>query len=76
MGIEATEDRNYWSLRQFLLNGTDLLGLTPSELQCGESRLKGIRDIWGEIELFGMKARDGEQLSPREKCWQRPLFLF
>ena len=35
MRIEAVEDRNFWRPRQFLLKGphTDLLGLTPSELQ-------------------------------------------
>ena len=47
MEIETVEDRNCWTPRKFLLKGlcTDLLGLTPSELQHGGSRLKGIRDI-------------------------------
>ena len=53
------EDRNCWSLRQFLLKGpcTDLLGLTPSELQYGASRLKGIRDIQGRNPLSGIRER-------------------
>ena len=49
--------------------------LTPSELQCWGSRLKGIRDIGRGTELSGIRVRAGEQLSPIEQRWQRPLFL-
>ena len=72
------EDRNFWDPRKFLLKDlhTDLCGLTPSEPQCGDSRLKTIRHIQRRTELSSMTVRGGGQLSPRQKCWQRPLFLF
>ena len=56
MGTKAVEDRNCRNPRKFFLKGphTDLLGLTPSELQYWDSRLKGIRDIQERNELFGI----------------------
>ena len=76
-GIEAVEDRNFWSPRQFPLKSscTDLLRLTPSEFHYQSSRLKDIRDIWGGAELSSIRVRAKRQLSPTQKCWQRPLFL-
>ena len=70
MRIEAVEDKNFWSPRQFLLKGpcTDLLGLIPSELQHGVSRLKVMGDIQGGTELPSIRARAGRKLSPRQKC--------
>ena len=49
----------YWGPRQFLLKGscTDLLRLTPSELQHLGSNSKGTRDIQGEAELSDIWAR-------------------
>ena len=40
---------------------TDLLGLTPSELQHGGSRLKGIRDIQEGTELSSIRMRVQER---------------
>ena len=59
--IEAVEDRNCLNPRQFLLKDpcTDLSALAPSELGCKGSQLKGIRVIWGETELSGMRVRAG-----------------
>ena len=51
---------------------TDLLGLTPSELQHQGSSLKATRSTQGGNELSGIRVRTEGQLSPRQKCWQRP----
>lgn len=51
------------------------LSQTHSELQRWDSSLKGTRNIRGGTKLSDIKARDEGQLSPREKCKQRPLFL-
>ena len=59
MGIEAEEDENFWSPKQFLLKGlcTDLLGLTPSELQQWGSSLKVTRHIQEGNELSSIMMR-------------------
>ena len=69
------EDRDCSNPRQFLLKGshTDLFELTPSELQSQGSRFKG---MWGRTKLSTIRVRAGRKLSPRQNCWQRPLFLF
>ena len=75
--IKAREDKNCWNPRQFLLKEPhmNLLRLTPSELRHRGSSLKGTRGKWGGNELFDIRVRAGRQLSPRNKCWQRLLFL-
>ena len=52
---------------------TDLLRLTPSELQHWGSILKGTCGIQEETEVSDINVRAGGQLSPREKGRQRPL---
>ena len=66
------------SLKQFPLKNLpmDLHILTPLELQHQGSSLKGTSSIQGGTEVFGIKVRDGGQLSPRQKGGQRPLPLF
>ena len=51
-GLWLSEMGGFWNPRQFLLKGlcTDLLRLTPSELQLRDRSLKGTRDIWGVTE--------------------------
>ena len=63
------ENRNCWNPRQFVLKGlcTDLLALTPSELQHQGSRLKGIRDRWNGTELSCIRVRAGG--FSRQKGW-------
>ena len=70
--------RNYWSSKQFPLKNpyTDLLRLTPSEIQHWGSSLKGTSGIQRRSEVSGIKASAGGQLSPRQKGGQRPLSLF
>ena len=46
----------------------DLYGLTPSELQCWGSSVKGARGIRLGTELSGIGARAGGQLSPRQSA--------
>ena len=77
VGIEAVEDRNFLSPRQFLLKGpcTDLLSLTPPKLPHEGSRLKGIRDYREELSSPASGQELGAAFS-RQKCWQKPLFLF
>ena len=69
--------RNFWSPKQFLLKNThtDLLRLTPSELQHHGSSLTGTSGIQGGTEVSGLKVRAGGQLSLRQKGRQRPLSL-
>ena len=46
------------------------------EVQRWGSGLKGTSRIQGETEVSGIKARDGGQLSTRQKGGQRPLCLY
>ena len=69
--------KGFWNSKQSVLKGpcTNLLGLTPFELQrCGIS-LKGTRDIWGETELSGIRARAGGSFLP-DRSANRGLYSF
>ena len=46
----------------------DLFRCTSSELQHQQgTSLKGTSSLWGGSEISGIRARAGEQLSPRQK---------
>ena len=55
---------------------TNILRLTPSELQHWGSSLKGTSGIQGGTEVSDIKAEAGGQLFPRQKDGQKLLSLF
>lgn len=81
--IASEWDKDLLETQKFLLRGsyTDLPihKLTHSSLKYRKSSLKNTRDIQEGPKLHSYRVRNGGvgvgQCSPKQKCWQVPLFL-
>ena len=71
-GLRLSETGGFWSPRKIILKGwfMDLLRLTESS--SAKAAAQKAPEIYGESSI---RARAGGWLSPRQKYWQRPLFL-
>ena len=75
--LRLNETEGSWSPRHSSERAcTDLVGLSPSQLQHSVRNLIGTRDIQKGAEFAGIGARVGGASFSIQKCWQRPPFLF